>query len=406
MRILIINTVCGAGSTGGILSRLQDFFRKKGHETLFLYGRGGTHNLPDTKRVTGKVELLLNAGLARILGTQGSLSFFSAAKIRSAVKKFAPDAVILGNLHGYYLNEKSLFTLLKSCNIPTFYFLFDEYAFLGKCAYSGDCKRYIIGCGHCPKLKEYPKTITDRSKAIFKQKLKNYSGFENIYFISTPYNCERAKTSPLFFGMEKRVLPFGWGIDVKNVYRPTDTAAVAEKYGIDIKNPVILSVGELSDIRKDIEKVFFAIAENCKDKNLQFLHVGNDAPLVKVPKNCKSLPFIKDQNELSALFSLADLFVITSCIDTYPTVCLISQACGTPIAGFRASGVPSTGCPETSFFAEPKRIDLLADYVYNYGKKTDRISRVCREYALTQFDAEGKAKELEDLIKKAVKKQL
>ena len=405
MKVLFMNTVCGTGSTGGIILRLQNFFRSRGHETLFLYGRGDRRDLPDTLRVTSRPELYLNAGLARLFGTQGSLSLFSAAKIEREIKKFAPDAVVLGNIHGYYLNEKRLFGILKKLGIPTVYFMFDEYAFLGKCVYSGDCERYKTGCGHCPNLKDYPKTFADRSAAIFKQKLKNYANFDNLYFVSTPYNCERAKSSPLFAGTDGRVIPLGWGIDVQNVYRPTEFDAVAEKYGIDTKKTVILSVGELSDTRKGVEKVFFAMAEKCKDKSLQFIHVGNDDPAVRVPENCTSLPFIKDQTELSALFTLADLFVITSKIDTYPTVCLISQACGTPIAGFRASGVTGTGCPDTSFFADPDDEGALVAYVYSRGKKTDEVSRVCREYSLENFDAEAKARKLEDLIEKAVKKQ-
>lgn len=404
MKILFLNTIIKDGSTGSILYRLGQHFLRKGHKTLVLYGRGD-HDEPDLVRVTSRAELYLNAGLARLFGTQGSLSFFSAAKIEHEIKKFSPDAVVLGNLHGYYLNERRLFALLKRLHVPTFYFLFDEYAFLGKCAYSGSCENYKTGCGHCPNLKDYPKAYLDRSRAIFRQKQKNYEGFDELYFVSTPYNCGRAESSPLSAGMEGRILPLGWGIDVKNTYRPTDPSEVAKKYGIDPTKPVILSVGELSDKRKGIESVFFSMAESCEDQNLQFLHVGNDDPAVKVPKNCTSLPFIRDQKELCALFTLADLFVITSREDTYPTVCLISQACGTPIAGFRSSGIPYTGNPETSFFAEPDCEEDLRAYVFAHGKKSEELACACREYALNHFDAEEKAQELEELIKKAVNKR-
>lgn len=404
MKVLFLNTVIGDGSTGGIIYRLQKSFCRKGHKTLSLYGRGN-HKEPGLVKVTSRAEFYLNAGLARLFGTQGSLSFFSAAKIKREIKKFSPDAVVLGNLHGYYLNENRLFSLLKRNHIPTFYFLFDEYAFLGKCAYSGACENYKTGCGHCPNLKDYPKTYLDRSRAIFSQKKKNYTGFDELYLISTPYNCERAKRSPLTAGLEERILPIGWGIDVKSTYVPTDPSDVAKKYGVDESKPVILAVSELSDKRKGIESVYFSMAEACKNPDLQFLHVGNDDPSVKVPKNCISLPFVKDQKELSALFTLADLFVITSREDTYPTVCLIAAACGTPIAGFRSSGIPYTGSPETSYFAEPDREEDLRAHVYGSGKKSEEVSRACRDYALANFDAEEKANELEELIKKAVQKQ-
>lgn len=405
MKVLFLNTIIKDGSTGSILYRLRNEFRRRGHETLVLYGRGD-HKEDGLVRVTSRPELLFNAAFARLFGTQGSLSFFSAAKIKREIKRFSPDAVVLGNLHGYYLNEKSLFSFLKRHRIPTFYFLFDEYAFLGKCAYAGNCENYKTGCGHCPNLRAYPKTYWDRSRSVFRQKQKNYADFENLYFLSTPYNCDRAKSSPLVAGMEGRILPLGWGIDVKGVYRPTDPSEWIKKIGIDPERPVILALGGLTDGRKGIADVFFPMAEACKNPSLQFLHVGNDDPSVPVPKNCISLPFVKDQKDLSAIFTLADLFVITSREDTYPTVCLISQACGTPIAGFRASGVPSTGNPETSFFADADKAEDLSAYVYNTSKKAPALSAACREYALSHFDAEEKAGELEALIKKAVKKQL
>lgn len=40
MRILLINTVCGIGSTGRMCTDIYDILEKNGHECCIAYGRG------------------------------------------------------------------------------------------------------------------------------------------------------------------------------------------------------------------------------------------------------------------------------------------------------------------------------------------------------------------------------
>ena len=40
MRILLINSVCGTGSTGKIIADILDLLKKSGHEAKVLYGVG------------------------------------------------------------------------------------------------------------------------------------------------------------------------------------------------------------------------------------------------------------------------------------------------------------------------------------------------------------------------------
>ena len=46
----------------------------------------------------------------------------------------------------------------------------------------------------------------------------------------------------------------------------------------------------------------------------------------------------------------ADVFLITSREDNFPTVCLEAAACGTPVAGFASGGAPETVSQNTSRF--------------------------------------------------------
>ncbi len=400
MKVLFINSVIKDGSTGNIMFNLQEIFRQNGHKTLFLYGRGKHPEQQRAKKITPAIEFYVNALFTRLFGLNSVKSPISSIRLKRQFKQFKPDAVVLGNLHGYYINENFLFKLLKSINVPVYYYMFDEYAYHGKCTYAGDCKKYKDGCGNCPKLKEYPKTLFDCSKKGFENKTRNYNGLSNLYFISTPQNCRRALDSPLFNEKQERVLSCAWGIDVKNVYKPTDPSNVIKELGLDITKPVVISINQLSDPRKCVKEVFFKAARECQNSDVQFVHIGNDDQSFIIPKNCVSLPYIKDQKKLSQICTLADAFVMTSKEDTYPTVCLISQACGTPIIGFNSSGIPDTACPETAKLFPVDELNSLINYIKTIDKKTDETSRKCREYALENFDFENKAN---DLVKRIVK---
>jgi glycosyltransferase involved in cell wall biosynthesis len=48
---------------------------------------------------------------------------------------------------------------------------------------------------------------------------------------------------------------------------------------------------------------------------------------------------ITDDNTLATMYSLADVFVITSREDNYPNTVLESLACATPVVGFDNSGI-------------------------------------------------------------------
>ncbi|MBR4761201.1 MAG: glycosyltransferase [Clostridia bacterium] len=397
MRVLFINTVIKDGSTGNIMFNLQEKFRQYGHDTLFFYGRESHSEIRRARKITPAVELYINVLFTRLFGLNSVKAPISSIKLKRYIKQFNPDAVVLGNLHGYYINENYLFKLLKVFNIPVYYYMFDEYAYHGKCTYAGDCKKYKNGCGDCPKLGDYPKTFYDCSKAMFSDKKRNYSSLDSLFFISTPQNCRRALDSPIFSEKEKNVLSCAWGIDVKSVYKPTDPSDVIKELGIDTQKPIVLSINPLSDLRKNVKEVFFKAANVCKNSQIQFVHVGNDEPEAEIPGNCISLPYIADQEKLSKICTLADAFIMTSKEDTYPTVCLISQACGTPIIGFNSSGIPDTACPETAKLFPADDLDSLISYVKTIDKKTDEASRKCREYALENFDFETKAI---DLIKR------
>lgn len=59
-------------------------------------------------------------------------------------------------------------------------------------------------------------------------------------------------------------------------------------------------------------------------------------------KNICILGMVKDQRLLAKIYSIADIFVICSKRENFPTTCVESQCCGTPVTGFHTGGTAET----------------------------------------------------------------
>ena len=56
--------------------------------------------------------------------------------------------------------------------------------------------------------------------------------------------------------------------------------------------------------------------------------------------NIVTLPGTADTDMLAEYYSMADVFALPSLAENYATVTLESMACGTPVVGFDADGIP------------------------------------------------------------------
>ena len=117
MKILLINSICGTGSTGRICADLADRFNAEGHQVRIAYGRDGfvpQNARPYAVRIGSDLGVRLHGIRARLLDGQG---FGSKAATRAFLRwadRYQPDLVWLHNIHGYYLNVEMLFDWIKS----------------------------------------------------------------------------------------------------------------------------------------------------------------------------------------------------------------------------------------------------------------------------------------------------
>ena len=141
MKVLLINSVCGSGSTGRIVSEIWKLLKAQGHEVKVAYGIGQASLVSneDTYRINNKMGYYLHNALARITDRAGFYSIYHTIKLVRYIKAYKPDVVHLHNLHGFYINISILFRFLASINVKVIWTLHDCWTFTGHCTHFSQC---------------------------------------------------------------------------------------------------------------------------------------------------------------------------------------------------------------------------------------------------------------------------
>src|SRR5665647_1342449 len=161
VRVMQINSLCGAGSTGRIAVDISNILQSQGHECLIAYGREPAKGKVARWRIGSNLGIYHHVLMTRITDRHG---FYSSLATRALVRKIAdynPDIIHLHNIHGYYIHVGILFAYLKKAGKPVVWTLHDCWAFTGHCAffdYAG-CDRWKTGCFSCPEKKVYPQSF-------------------------------------------------------------------------------------------------------------------------------------------------------------------------------------------------------------------------------------------------------
>lgn len=400
MNIAIVNTLAKTKSIGKIAYGFQQYLKEHGHEAYIFYGREHGEKINDSYmiRVGNDTDLRCHAAMARIFGGEGTYSHYATKKMLSQFEKLNIEAVCLFNIHGYYLNFPMLFKWLGEKKVKLIYVMLDEYAFLGKCAYSFECNKFMKICKKCPHLRDYPKSIfIDCSTRLFNLKKEAYHLVPQCVYVGIEYTVNRAKKSEIMPKNAKYAIA-DEAVDLRKVYYPRNTSELRKKLGIPRENKVIVTVAPFPDSRKGGIN-FIKMAELLKDyKDISFIHVGFVANKSICPPNLIPIGYVMDQDLLAAYYSLGDLFVQTSTAETIPAACLEALSCGTPILGFNASGIPYCADEEHGTFVEPNNPEELARVVLNTPKKTTDIIDSCRKYAESRYDSVEYYKKLSQLL--------
>lgn len=369
MRIVQING--GAkGSTGKIMMGIAEVARAQGHEVMCAspitttnrdagedcgYYRIGTFN---SRR--------LNVALARITGFNGCFAWFETYKLLKKIDEFKPDIIHLHSLHNSYINLPMLFSYIKKHEIPVVWTLHDCWAFTGQCPHftMAKCDKWRTGCFNCPQYKEYPASLYDNTKKMWQLKKKWFTGVKNMTIVTpSEWLAGLAKESYL---KEYPIQVINNGIDL-DVFKPTHSN-FREQYGIPGDKYIVLGVSFAWGYRKGLD-CFAEMAEKLGDK-YQIVLVGTDGEIdKKLPHNIISIHRTQNQKELAEVYSAADVFVMPTREENYPTVNMEAIACGTPVVTFDTGGSPEMLDDKTGIVVEANDIEATKKAIKDICEK-------------------------------------
>lgn len=349
MRVLIVNSVCGTGSTGKICTDLYDELEKEGYECCIAYGRGEANSRYNTYKIGTKKDVYIHYAFSRIFGSNGLHSTAPTKKFISFIDSYNPDLIHLHNIHGYYLNYEVLFMYLKNIfKGKIIWTLHDCWSFSG-----GDASIDYDENGKFIQEKKgilgnsgYPKAIINRSSKNLNQKRESFTGFSRLTIV-TPSNWLRNMVEKTFLS-DNEVLCIHNGIDLEKF-------KIIENKILNGERKKILAVASIWTKSKGIEDIV-EMASHCQ--NYDFTIVGKTRK-TKKSSNISFIDRTDSFDELIKLYNQADVFINPTYLDNFPTTNLESLACGTPVVTYSTGGSSEAISSECGITCEYKTVEEL-----------------------------------------------
>ena len=358
MKVLLIDVNCKGSSTGKIVYDLYCRLRADGHRAAICYGRGPLVQGEDIYKFGLDWETNIHAGLSRVTGLNGCFSYFSTQRLIRFISEFQPDVVHIHELHAYFVNIGPLIRYLKKKKIRVVWTFHCAYMYTGKCGVPGECEKWKHDCKCCPRIRAYPKSLfLDFAAPMLRWKKKllksiDFSVVTPSQFIGRQVEQTYLKDRPL------AVIPNG--IETEQIFHPypqEQCDALRKSYDLQGKK-LVLSVAPMIMSQQKGGQTVLALSERFIGKDVHFVLIGADENSNPAP-NVTILKRTANQQELALWYATADVFLICSKFENFPTTCLEAMCCGTPVAGLNSGGAGETVPAPYGIFVEPGNMDAL-----------------------------------------------
>ena len=380
MKVLLINSVCGFGSTGRICTDLADLLQKEGHECCIAYGRGKVPSkfAIQTYKICGPIGVAFDCLKSRLFDNAGFNNRFSTKRFVKWISSYKPDIVHIHNLHGYYVNIKILIDYLKKENIKVIFSLYDCWLLTGHCAHfdACGCLQMCNGCPKCNFKHLYPKAYFSKSSKNFARKVDIFSNLTNAHFIYPSSWMSSVASLSILKNYDFSIIPNG--IDLSKFVGNKSKFSISTD-----KKKILLGVSNIWTDSKGLS-YFNRLADILPSDYLLCL-VGKVRKNKKVNSRIKLISRIKNLEDLNDLYSNAYLFLNFTLEETQGLTTIEAFACGVPAIVFSSGGAGECVRPENGFLVEKGDLGTVYSLIKTVDFNSKFNSEVIRD-SVSSYD--------------------
>ena len=337
MRIAQINAVYEYSSTGRTTKEMHNYLKTIGYESI-VFNSIISKAEENVFMIGSKFDHKLHALLSRLLGLQGFFSYLATRKLIKQLDDFAPNILILRNLHANYINFPLLLKYIIDRKIPTILVLHDFWFMTGHCCYytEDNCVKWQTVCHNCPILHKYNRSLFfDNSKIIFEEKRNLFGQIKDLAVVGVSDWTAKEATKSLLKNAKIIRRIYNW-IDL-DVFKPKESIQLRNELNIAEDDFVILGVAQIWVEQKGLP-LFISVANHFPEYKIVL--VGSMPSGNNLPKNVVSVGAINKADQLATYYSMADVFLNPSIQETFGKVSAESLACGTPVIANNVTANP------------------------------------------------------------------
>lgn len=365
MNVLIINTYFMGGGAEKIARQLYYGLKKYDDmNTFFLSGRDkkNNSNIYNPTSVTNMVNRIF----CFIGNNQRKHDKYALKKIIHVIENERIDIVHFHNIHGNYMGFEDIEEISKYCKIV--WTLHDMWAFTGHCAYALECNKWVKKeCRDCEKKWIYPKIRVNISSSRYKSKKHVFTNSNIIFVTPSIWLKEECKKSFLY---NQKITTIQNGVNLE-VFTEHNQEILREKYNIKNNKIILMFVSnQLENPFKGIDVLVNALNVVCNKKDYAIVICGNGSGIsISNEYEIFNMGYINNDEIMSEIYSLSDVFILPSRAENYPCTILESLASGTPVIGSDAGGIPEQIIEGTGWIFPSGDYEALAKLIEKLDKK-------------------------------------
>lgn len=398
MRIAHINGTYGVGSTGRLIQDLVGWSFRNGDESRAFYSERGI-DAPEAERFISAGARKLHAVQSRVSGLQGYWSKLATERLIGRLKAFSPDLLHLHVVHGNCLHLPLLFDYLHCSKLPVVITLHDCWWFTGRCVHPSayQCEGFASGCRDCPAKSDCnPSWFFDRAEKMLADKRRWLLGTHRLAVAAvSEWLAGQAKRS--FIPSEEIFRIYNW-VNT-DLFQPVENAGLKRTLGLEGRK-VVLGVADIWDQRKGLDDLTALAA--ILPPEYRLVLVGKLPGGYHPAPNMLHIRHTDHAAQLARLYSMADVFVNPSRMETFGLTTAEALACGTPAIVYDA-----TACPEligadtgTVLPSRAKPGDLRDAVLALCG--AEKKPEMCRKWVKEKFDRDNNCQRYYELYQRVL----